>query len=139
MMRRRRNAACAALLGLGLLGGCASQASGGASATVLDEHANNTTVRVQAGQEVKLLLHSTYWMDLRSSQPTVVRADGAPKVLPATTQCVPGGGCAPVEATFTAASAGTAVLSASRTSCGEALACSPADSRYRVTIVVEAH
>jgi hypothetical protein len=127
-----------AMLGLAVLGGCASQASGPSSVTVLDEHADNTTVRILAGHEVELLLHSTYWMDFSSSRPAVVRPDGEPRVLQATTQCVPGGGCAPVLAMFTAARAGTAVLSASRTSCGEALACGPSDSRYRVTIVVVA-
>ena len=49
---------------------------------------------------------------------------------------MPGGGCNPVVATFTAMSAGTAVLSASRTSCGEALRCGPDNSHYHVTIIV---
>jgi hypothetical protein len=103
---------------------------------VLDERANHTTVRVAVGSRVEVLLHSSYWMDFASSQSAVLRADGPARVLPATQTCVPGGGCRPVLATFTATGAGTAVLSASRTTCGEALACGLANSRYQVTIVV---
>ena len=105
-------------------------------AVVLDEHANQTTVRVTVGRQVELLLHSSYWTDFGSSRSAVVRADGPSRVLPAATHCVPGGGCNPVVATFTAMSAGTAVLSASRTSCGEALRCGPDNSHYHVTIIV---
>ena len=103
---------------------------------VLDEHANQSTVRVVVGRNVQVLLHSSYWTDFGSSQPAVVRADGSARMLPTTQTCMPGGGCNPVVATFTAMSAGTAVLSASRTSCGEALRCSPGNSHYRVTIIV---
>jgi hypothetical protein len=103
---------------------------------VLDEHANQSTVRVVVGHQVELLLHSSYWTGFGSSRSAVVRADGPARVLPSTKKCVPGGGCAPVLATFTAMSTGTAVLSASRTSCGEALRCGPDNSHYQVTIIV---
>lgn len=143
----RMAAAGPAIAGLALAGGCASLASSTGSrpvapvadsTIVLDERAGNATVRVVVGQDVEVLLHSTYWTDFGSSKPSVVHIDGAPKVLPSASPCVPGGGCAPVLARFTAARAGTAVLSASRTSCGEALACGPKDGHYRVTIVVAA-
>jgi hypothetical protein len=111
---------------------------GDTAAVLLDEHANNTTVRVVQGVDVVLELHSTYWMSVGSSQPAVLREDGAPRVRPAPSQCVPGGGCGQVDATFSALGIGTAVLSASRTTCGEALACGPDDSHYRVTVVVTA-
>jgi hypothetical protein len=105
-------------------------------AIVLDEHANSSTVQVAVGRRVELLLHSSYWTDFGSSQSAVVRADGSVRTLPTSQKCIPGGGCNPVLATFIAQGVGTAVLSASRTSCGEALRCSPANSHYRVTIVV---
>jgi hypothetical protein len=103
---------------------------------MLDEHANQSIVRVVVGNRVELLLHSSYWANFASSQSAVVRADGPVRMMPTTQHCVPGGGCQPVLATFTALTAGTAVLSASRTSCGEALRCSRANSQYHVTIVV---
>jgi hypothetical protein len=105
-------------------------------AIVLDEHANSSTVQVVVGRRVELLLHSSYWTDFGSSQSAVVRADGSVRTLPTSQRCIPGGGCNPVLATFMAQKVGTAVLSASRTSCGEALRCTPANSHYRVTIVV---
>ena len=105
-------------------------------AIVLDEHANQSTVQVAVGRRVELLLHSSYWTDFGSSRSAVVRADGSVRTLPTSQHCIAGGGCNPVLATFMAQAAGTAVLSASRTSCGEALRCSPANSHYRVTIVV---
>jgi hypothetical protein len=124
--------------------GCASSPGSAGSrptgpahpAVVLDEHANQSTVRVVLGNRVELLLHSSYWTNFGSSRSAVVRADGPVRIMPTTLKCVPGGGCNPVQATFTAVTVGTAVLSASRTSCGEALRCGPANSHYHVTIVV---
>jgi hypothetical protein len=157
MARMARTAvAPVATLVLALVAGCSSQpGSPGAQpgspgtrsgtpvpdipAVVLDEHANHETVQVVVGHDVELLLHSTYWMNFGSSQPGIVRVDGSPRVLATASHCVPGGGCNPVLARFTAASLGTAVLSASRTSCGEALACGPANSHFSVTIRVVAH
>jgi hypothetical protein len=148
-----------AMLGAVLLGGCAAQSSSsqpgnpqssdsqaGTPAPVhsssavdravvtVDEHANDTTVRVVAGVDVVLTLHSTYWMDFGSSRPAVVREDGQPGVQPS--HCIPGGGCGQVRVRFTAVQPGTAVVEASRVSCGEALACGSANGHYRVTIIV---
>jgi hypothetical protein len=105
---------------------------------VLDEHSNHATISVVVGRDVELLLHSSYWSDFATSRSSVVRADGTPHVVPTATHCVPGGGCKPVLAMFTASSVGTAVLSASRTTCGEALACGPDNSHFSVTILVVA-
>ena len=151
----RTAAACVAMLVLALVVGCSSRPSSPGvrpsgpgtqpgtqvadyPAVVLDEHANHATVNVVVGRDVELLLHSSYWMNFGSSRPAIVRVDGAPRVLPTPSHCVPGGGCNPVLARFTAASLGTAVLSASRTSCGEALACGPANSHFSVMIRVVA-
>ena len=142
----RTAAACAATLVLALAAGCASQTSSPGSrpstpapdypAVVLDEHANHGTVQVVVGRDVELLLHSTYWTDFGSSRPAIVRVDGAPRFPPTASHCAPGMGCDPVLVRFTAASAGTAVLSASRTTCGEVLRCSPANSHFSVSIRV---
>ncbi len=98
-----------------------------------------TTVRVVVGVDVVLQLHSTYWMNIGSSRQAVMREDGTPRIQPEPSQCVPGEGCGLEQATFRAVRAGTAVLSASRSTCGEALACGPANGHYRVTILVVAH
>ncbi|PYC77991.1 hypothetical protein C7C46_16735 [Streptomyces tateyamensis] len=100
----------------------------------LDEHANGTTVRVAAGGTVVVTLHSAYWSALTSSAPAVLAPAGSPSTSPGT--CPPGGGCGTVTAVFRASSPGTAQLTASRTSCGEALACAPDQRSYQVTVTV---
>ena len=103
---------------------------------VLDEHANKTTVHVQVGTTVELLLHSSYWTIGGSSSPAVLAPQGTPTQLPVTPTCAPGIGCNPVQAMFSARSPGTSVLSASRTSCGEAMRCGTQNGRFQVTVIV---
>jgi hypothetical protein len=103
---------------------------------ILDEHANKTTVHVQVGTTVELLLHSSYWNVTGSSSPSVLAPQGSPTQLPVTPTCPPGVGCNPVRAMFSALSPGTSVLSASRTTCGEALRCGTDNGRFQVTVIV---
>jgi hypothetical protein len=49
---------------------------------------------------------------------------------------VPGEGCGVVRTYFTARSAGTAVITAGRTTCGEALACVGSHGRFKLTVQV---
>ncbi len=49
---------------------------------------------------------------------------------------MPGGGCGTVTAWFNADGPGTAVVTASRTSCGEAMACGGGAGSYRLTVIV---
>jgi hypothetical protein len=157
-MNSRRIAAGVLLAALAALGtGCATSGSPttqgtathtpGASAAatgsavsgrpvVLDEHANNTTVHIQVGTTVELLLHSSYWNIAGSSSPAVLAPQGTPTQLPVTPTCAPGIGCNPVRAMFSARSPGTSVLSASRTSCGEALRCGTKNGHFQVTVIV---
>jgi hypothetical protein len=102
---------------------------------VLDEQSDNKTVQVHVGARVELLLHSSYWMIHGSSQPSVLQQDGPTTALPGR-KCVPGGGCNPVMTLFTALRAGNAVVTASRTSCGEAEACSASQGTFAVTVTV---
>lgn len=134
------------------LAGCAAQPAGTAQppasqpasppATVagnpllIEDGANGQTVQVPVGARVELLLHSSYWDIAPSSRPGVLAETSPPTDLPVTPTCPPGVGCNPVEATFSALQAGSAVLSASRTSCGEAMACTPDQRHFQVTVVV---
>lgn len=103
---------------------------------VLDEHANGKVVHVRVGTTIELLLHSSYWRIHRSTRPAILAPQGQPTQLPVTPTCAPGIGCNPVREMFLARAPGTAVLSASRTTCGEALRCGPQNSRYRVTVII---
>ena len=122
------------------VGASSAVPSGTPSSTVtVKDDANGTTVHVRVGTDVQLLLSSSYWSVNGSSTVAVLRQDGGSTVLPRPTNCpaIPGLGCQPVRTDFTATAAGTAIVTANRTVCGEALAC-PADKRhFSVTIVVQ--
>lgn len=101
---------------------------------VLDERARGTTVRVPTGTRVVVRLHSTYWSTPAGSDPRVLAPAGAGTTPTGT--CRPGGGCGVSSAEFTARRSGTALVTARRDSCGEAMRCPPGRGRYEVTVTV---
>jgi hypothetical protein len=104
---------------------------------VVTDRANGSTVHACVGQAIELRLGSTYWQDVRTSAPSVLSSTGAPTVVPASPgSCVPGGGCGTVEEAFRARAAGSADLTAHRTTCGEALACQGSEGTFSVHVVV---
>ncbi|MFJ9458579.1 hypothetical protein ACIRST_26240 [Kitasatospora sp. NPDC101447] len=153
-MNPRRPAALALAAALLALTGCASTASktpaSGASAPsasapsssaptpavlAVDEHVGGSTLKAAVGTTLTLALHSTYWSAATSSAPDVVAPTGTPTTAPSPS-CRPGGGCGTVTTTFTARAPGTAHLTATRTSCGEARECPPDQRTYEVTVEV---
>jgi hypothetical protein len=112
---------------------CATTAAGCPNISI-DDSANGTTVNLTTGQTIGLTLRSTYWQINDSSNSSVLALTGS-SVAPA--YCLPAGsGCGTQSATFTAKSSGTVTITASRTTCGEALACQPNQETYSVTVVV---
>ncbi len=105
---------------------------------VIRDNANGRTVSVPAGDSIELILASSYWKVTGSSAPRVVRQDGSTVLLPRPSTCpaIPGLGCTPVRTSFAALSRGEAVITASRTSCGEALRCAGRATRFTLTILV---
>ena len=100
---------------------------------------NGHTLRLHAGSELKLILHNTYWQIVGSSDLTVLAPVGAAVYSGAgMISCIPGSGCGTVTQVFRAAGLGQATLTASRTSCGEALQCTGTAGSFKVTIVVVA-
>jgi len=95
------------------------------------------TARASVGDTLMLRLPSTYW-HIAAAHPTDVVATDARHTRASGPghDCVPGQGCGVASAKYTALRPGRAVISAHRTSCGEALRCTGATSRYRVTVVV---
>ncbi|GAA1254055.1 hypothetical protein GCM10009665_50900 [Kitasatospora nipponensis] len=115
--------------------------SAGPAVLVLDENANHTTVRAAAGTLVRVTLHSTYWSTPVSSAPQVLVPVPTldPKApSPSPLICRPGMGCGIHESLFHALRAGSAQLTATRTSCGEAMECAPDQRTFTVTIEVSA-
>ena len=105
---------------------------------VVSDDSNGKTVHVAVGEQVKLILSSDYWRVHGSSSNAVLVQIGRARLLPRPKDCpkIPGLGCVPFETTFTALAKGTAVITASRQTCGEALACQPPQEHFRLTVVV---
>jgi len=125
--------------------GCGTAASrvsgavaGGPAVIVVRDDANGKVVPARAGDRIKLILSSSYWRVTGSSAPSVLRQDGPPVLLPRPSSCpdIPGLGCIPVRADFTALTDGKAVITASRSACGEAMRCKPDQTRLTVIVVV---
>jgi hypothetical protein len=103
--------------------------------TVTDRD-KGTTVTVSVGDRVEVVLASTYWTIQPASTPAVLRSDGRQVTTPRLNGCVPGAGCGTARRAFTAVVKGTTTVSASRTTCGEALSCSGGNGKFSVTLAV---
>lgn len=93
-------------------------------------------ITLQTGQLLHVSLSSTYWTLADSSDPNVLRERGTPVVSPQPSGCVPGAGCGTASAVYVAVAAGTAHVSASRTSCGEAMGCTGSSGSWSLTVDV---
>ena len=133
-------AACCLLLiaACGTATSSAAPNSAGPKEIAVLDAANGKTVSAMAGDTIQLTLSSSYWNVAGSSAPRILRQDGQPKLLPRPASCppTPGLGCTPERVDYTALAVGTAVISASRTSCGEALRCAKKDTHFSVTVIV---
>lgn len=96
----------------------------------------NPSIEMTISEHLIVTLESTYW-SFRPLAGNVVRFAGATHITRSTTcSPIPGSGCGQVLATFVALHRGITTIRATRTSCGEALRCSPANSRWQVVVHV---
>ena len=104
---------------------------------------NGATIILQAGQTLILTLPTTYWTIQGSSNTQALAPDGAPVASPAPVNSCSYGGCwavnGSVSAVFHAVAVGTATVSASRVTCGEAMGCSGSAGQYLLTVEVIGH
>ena len=137
-LRPLRNIAVAAVALLAVGYSQSATAVGHSHVVVARDSSNGKTVRVSVGDQLDLILASSYWKVDPSSSPAVLRQDGDTTYLAPPSGCPPtsGDGCVPEQTTFTAMARGTVVITASRQSCGEALACLPDQRHFRLTVVV---
>jgi hypothetical protein len=106
---------------------------------VVRDSANGKTVSVSVGDSLELILSSSYWNLSGSSASPVLRQDGATVLLARPKSCpdIPGLGCTPIRTIFKAVTRGTAVIKASRSTCGEALRCTgKRATKFTLTVVV---
>jgi hypothetical protein len=104
----------------------------GSVVTVSD---TDTAVSIHRGDTLRVVLHSTYWMFGAPSNGAVLSPQGDPTVAPSQ-PCVPGGGCGTVTEVYAARAAGQSTVQASRTSCGEAMACTGSNGKYALAVTV---
>lgn len=146
LTRMARSVALAATVAAVALAGCGTTHQGGqgnggdgthrTQLIVKRDSANGSTVKLAPGDKLELILGSSYWNFRGSSAPGVLRQIGSPVLLKATRACVVGGGCRPKKVIYRAVKAGTAVITAHRVSCGEALACTGKKGSFKLTVVV---
>lgn len=129
---------CALIVSCGAAGlgtpASGSPIPGGLNTVVVTEPDNGKTLPVHVGERVEVRLSSTYWTFNGSSNPAVLRAVGPAVISPQPSGCVPGGGCGLAIADFDVIGVGSADVTASRTSCGEAMGCTGNQGSYQVTV-----
>jgi hypothetical protein len=94
--------------------------------------AGGTTVHLALNDELVVRLTGSSWTFGPLSRPGILRPLGAPRNV----GCRPEFGCRSTTASYRASETGTVVVSASRSSCGEALRCIGAEGSFRVTVVI---
>ena len=103
-----------------------------------DEKTDGHTVTLAIGDQLEVTLHSTYW-DF-GTPGTELRMTGqhstAVPVGTGTGHCVAGEGCGTETRVYTATGAGTTAVTATRTSCGEAMRCTGTNGVYSLTVIV---
>jgi hypothetical protein len=103
----------------------------------LDDRDNHATVSVHVGQTVELTLASTYW-SIGAPSGTALGASGPERKTPNYTKpgCHGGSGCGTDVRDFRAVRTGSSGISATRSTCGEALRCPDDKTRFFVTVRV---
>jgi len=122
------------------LAGCNGSSPHGAGSSTstlthqLDESSNGKHLAVHFGDTIVVTLHSTYWtfgvpggfILQPITPPQVGKGVNCPSV--------PGSGCGTVTMTYNVGKVGTGRIVAHRTSCGEALKCTEAQSNWSVSL-----
>ncbi|HEX5546267.1 MAG TPA: hypothetical protein VFX24_02600 [Ktedonobacterales bacterium] len=100
------------------------------------DNQNGKSVTLHPGQTLLVTLGSTYWTIQGSSDSRVLAPAGKVVTSPESCSAPPGSGCGTVSQEFRAASSGTAQVTASRVSCGEAMRCIGPAGQYQLTVQV---
>lgn len=125
-----------AILAWALLG-CGGSGHPAVREFVATDAENGQTIKVHAGDTLRVTLSSTAWSISGSSDSTVLEQAGLQVVSPAPIgACYPGQNCGATSAVYRAIKVGTASVDASRVSCGEARMCVGPERTYQVTVIV---
>lgn len=115
--------------------------SNASPATKIDESSIGKVVTVKSGQVIQIKLNSTFWIEKTATNLIELKAPIVAAVMPgpsAPRGCtLPGMGCGTITWTYKASKSGTATFLATRSSCGEALRCTAANSNFLVRFKVK--
>ncbi len=100
------------------------------------DNQNGKSVTMHPGQTLLVTLGSTYWTIQGSSDSLVLAPVDKAVTTPQSCSAPPGSGCGTVSQEFRAVRAGTAQVTASRVSCGEAMRCVGPAGQYQLTVQV---
>jgi hypothetical protein len=131
---RQRLAVCAITLALA---SCVTSSSPPTKVVTVGDAQDGQSVSAHVGDTVGVVLDSTAWTISGSSDPGILQPQGGQTVSPAPQgSCFPGMACGTTSAEFRALKRGSATVSATRVSCGEARVCVGHEGMYQVTVVV---
>ncbi len=108
-----------------------------ASTVQVSEKDKDSTLRVENGTVIDLVLSSTYWK-IQPAAGVVLKPILPEPIVTGVLSHPPGMGTGTVEMKYQVVQDGTATISASRTTCGEALRCTGTQGEFMVTIVAGA-
>ena len=106
------------------------------SAVTVGDSQNGHTIHLERGEQLQVVLSSTYWQFEPPSNAAVLSPDGPPRIVPKRAECVPGEGCGTASEQYSTLARGNASVLATRTSCGEAMGCTAATDHYLLHVVV---
>ena len=114
---------------------------GGHPTVTVTEDDNGHAVTLHPGQTLQVILHSTFWTFDAGTDTSVLARQGDTQYHPGTLGqggCppFPGSGCGTAVQLYRADAAGTSTVTASRTSCGEVLLCTPDEGHWSVDVTV---
>jgi hypothetical protein len=105
--------------------------------TTVTDKSSGTTMSLHVGDRLRVVLGSTYWRFRGLPTNPAVKSAGSTSIRP-DRDCLPGGGCGTVVHQYSAIGTGRATITATRTSCGEAMACSPEQGKFTLIVSVSA-
>ena len=112
-----------------------------ATAKTISEAQNGETITVKSGAVLTIVLHSTFWDGAKTKNLVQVKPSEIAPVTPSPTAAVgcqhPGSGCGTIKWFYKAVKKGLATFTATRTSCGEVLQCTPENSNFKVKFLVK--
>ncbi|HWY79231.1 MAG TPA: hypothetical protein VNW29_02645 [Candidatus Sulfotelmatobacter sp.] len=114
----------------------ATPITGNVKEIVISDDDNGSIITLQQGTQIRIILHSTYWIFNTVMKNMIVKQLYKPIYASDTSVRTPGTGVGTVTVEYRAVGIGQATVSASRASCGEAMRCIEHQAKFLIHIIV---